>query len=145
MPLGQRVFVERHKTKAKAILYLRWWQEQKAKVTVQAVIQNVALAAKAQAEKMRLWPTGTTRWEWRASTWVVGASATGRWNVWKMPADLILRCEVDVVIYEQMTQAVLTWNHPVLPSQTTSISNRGCSLKSAGGFVTLKIVVAPQK
>ena len=91
MPLGLRVFVERHKTKAKAILYLRWWQEQKAKVTVQAVLQNVALAAKAQAEKMRLWPTGTTRWEWRASTWVVGASATGRWNMWNMPADLVLR------------------------------------------------------
>ena len=128
-----------------AILYLRWWQEQKAKVTVQAVIQNAALAAKAQAEKMRLWPTGTTIWEWRASTWVIGASATGRWNMWNMPADLILRCEVDVVTYEQMTQEVQTWNqadsaHDVqLPPQgfsepgfvhrwVASLLQRGCAV-----------------
>ena len=38
------------------------------------------------------------------------ASATGRWNMWNMPADIILCCEVDVVIYEQMTQEVQTWN-----------------------------------
>ena len=28
------------------------------------------------------------------------------WNMWNMPADLILCCEVDVVTYEQMAQEV---------------------------------------
>ena len=91
---------------------------------MQAVIQNAAMAAKAQAEKMRLWPTGTTRWERRASTWVVGASATGRWNVWNMPADLILCCEVDVVIYEQMTQEVQTGIKQT-PHTTSSSRRKG--------------------
>ena len=38
------------------------------------------------------------------------------WNMWNMPADLILCCEVDVVTYEQMTQEVQKWEPPDSPA-----------------------------
>jgi hypothetical protein len=38
------------------------------------------------------------------------------WNMWNMPADLILCCEVDVVTYEQMTQEVQKWEPPDTPA-----------------------------
>ena len=71
----------------------------KGKATEQTVDRKDAVAAKASLQKKRLSATGTRISEWRASTWVVGASASAtfyEWNMWNMPADLILCCEVDV-------------------------------------------------
>ena len=45
---------------------------------------------------------------------------------------------------DEELEGAVTEDDPVLPTQTTSISNRGCSLRIVVFFVTLKIVVAPQ-